>query len=247
MTEYVMFDRALIGKVSASLHDYKDGAPWGAFDLSALMELDDILAAPQQAAEPVAWRPKLAHPIPYINGAPRESDLKHWEGNMGVEIEYAYAGHPPAQPEQRATRTQIPDGVTRVRNAATGEVVWKQSAMPAANGWRVESFNDGRIRLHSADGRYVDLVRGVSCDECDPINTLYDFLVEAGLTLPAAPDCWCHACRPVTLDDMRMVLCPDCGNKRCQKANNHRNVCTGSNEPGQPGSAYTAAPGEVQS
>lgn len=53
MTEYVMIDRELIGKVSASLHDYKDGAEWGAFDLSALMELDDILAAPQQAAEPV--------------------------------------------------------------------------------------------------------------------------------------------------------------------------------------------------
>lgn len=59
-----------------------------------------ILAAPQQAAEPVAWRPKLAHPIPYVTGAPRESDLKHWEGNMGVEIETLYAGNPPAQPEQ---------------------------------------------------------------------------------------------------------------------------------------------------
>lgn len=44
--------------------------------------------------EPVAWRPKLAHPIPYVTGAPRESDLKHWEGSMGVEIEYAYAGQP---------------------------------------------------------------------------------------------------------------------------------------------------------
>jgi hypothetical protein len=37
---------------------------------------------------------------------------------------------------------------------------------------------------------------------------------------------------------MRMVLCPDCGNKRCPKANNHRNACTNSNEPGQPGSVY---------
>lgn len=52
--------------------------------------------------------------------------------------------------------------------------------------------------------------------------------------------CWCHTCRPVTLDDMRMVLCPDCGNKRCPKANDHRNSCTESNEPGQIGSAYPA-------
>lgn len=54
--------------------------------------------------------------------------------------------------------------------------------------------------------------------------------------------CWCQTCRPITLTDMRMVLCPDCGNKRCPKANDHRNACTDSNEPGQAGSAYPAAP-----
>ncbi|TYX24724.1 DUF551 domain-containing protein [Klebsiella pneumoniae] len=52
------------------------------------------------------------------------------------------------------------------------------------------------------------------------------------------PDCWCRACRPVVLNDMRFVVCPDCGNKRCPRANDHRNACTGSNEPGQEGSAY---------
>ena len=52
------------------------------------------------------------------------------------------------------------------------------------------------------------------------------------------PDCWCRTCRPVVLNDMRFVVCPDCGNKRCPRANGHRNACTGSNEPGQEGSAY---------
>lgn len=52
------------------------------------------------------------------------------------------------------------------------------------------------------------------------------------------PDCWCLTCRPVVLSDMRFVVCPDCGNKRCPRANDHRNACTGSNEPGQEGSAY---------
>ena len=52
--------------------------------------------------------------------------------------------------------------------------------------------------------------------------------------------CWCRQCRPVTMNDCRMPLCPGCGNKRCPKANDHRNGCTGSNEPGQPGSAYPA-------
>ncbi|WP_228530449.1 hypothetical protein [Citrobacter amalonaticus] len=63
--------------------------------------------------------------------------------------------------------------------------------------------------------------------ECDDLN---------------APDCWCRACRPITLTDMRFVVCPECGNKRCPHANDHRNACTGSNEPGQEGSAYPAAP-----
>ncbi|SXN07138.1 hypothetical protein [Klebsiella pneumoniae] len=60
------------------------------------------------------------------------------------------------------------------------------------------------------------------------------------------PDCWCLTCRPVTLNDMRFVVCPDCGNKRCPRANDHRDACTGSNEPGQEGSVYPAAQQEVK-
>lgn len=37
---------------------------------------------------------------------------------------------------------------------------------------------------------------------------------------------------------MRMIICPECGNKRCPKASDHRLKCTGSNEPGQEGSVY---------
>ena len=59
---------------------------------------------------------------------------------------------------------------------------------------------------------------------------------------PEIPDCWCHACNPQGFGHARFVVCPDCGNKRCPKANNHMNACTGSNEPGQEGSAYPAAP-----
>lgn len=35
-----------------------------------------------------------------------------------------------------------------------------------------------------------------------------------------------------------MILCSTCGNKRCPHATDHRNPCTGSNAPGQPGSIY---------
>lgn len=63
---------------------------------------------------------------------------------------------------------------------------------------------------------------------------------------PENPGCWCRTCRPVVLNDMRFVVCPDCGNKRCPRANDHRNACTWSNEPGQEGSAYPDTPREVK-
>lgn len=39
----------------------------------------------------------------------------------------------------------------------------------------------------------------------------------------------------------KMFLCETCGNKRCPHATDHRNACTGSNEPGQKGSDYEHA------
>lgn len=56
----------------------------------------------------------------------------------------------------------------------------------------------------------------------------------------------CHRC----LDGVRtefgipitatmMIVCPECGNKRCPKATDHEFKCTGSNEPMQPGSVYS--------
>ena len=53
--------------------------------------------------------------------------------------------------------------------------------------------------------------------------------------------------------DKMCVTCETCGNKRCPHATHHDNACTDSNEPGQPGSRYTAnwreptatAPGDI--
>ncbi|EDE2075061.1 hypothetical protein GBD53_17325 [Salmonella enterica] len=75
----------------------------------------------------------------------------------------------------------------------------------------------------------------------DGWNTCRTTMLQAGNS-PVIPYCRCRTCRPVTMSDMRFVVCPDCGNKRCPHANDHRNACTGSNEPGQIGSAYPAAP-----
>lgn len=82
----------------------------------------------------------------------------------------------------------------------------------------------------------------ISFAEAMLLQRAIDILVNKAANSSANPDCWCLTCRPVTLNDMRFVVCPDCGNKRCPRANDHRNSCTGSNEPGQEGSAYPAAP-----
>lgn len=42
----------------------------------------------------------------------------------------------------------------------------------------------------------------------------------------------------VPIENLRMVLCVTCGNKRCPHATDHRHECTNSNEPGQAGSCY---------
>ncbi|WP_419637208.1 hypothetical protein, partial [Thiolapillus sp.] len=47
-----------------------------------------------------------------------------------------------------------------------------------------------------------------------------------------------HAEYIFRLPPTKMILCPECGNKRCPHASDHRLACTGSNEPGQPGSVY---------
>lgn len=51
--------------------------------------------------------------------------------------------------------------------------------------------------------------------------------------------CGCHRCiRERGEVAMHMIVCPQCGNKRCPRASDHELACTNSNEPGQTGSVY---------
>jgi len=50
-------------------------------------------------------------------------------------------------------------------------------------------------------------------------------------------NCDCEACNPND-ERTRMIVCAQCGNKRCPHATNHINACTNSNEPGQKGSSW---------
>jgi hypothetical protein len=92
-----------------------------------------------------------------------------------------------------------------------------------------------------------------ACDACPDA----DRCARAGLCLRSpramsiawqmAPSC-CLECDdarrtglsiPDNLTGRRMIVCPTCGNKRCPHATSHHHACTGSNAPGQPGSAFT--------
>lgn len=104
-------------------------------------------------------------------------------------------------------------------------------------------------RAAMLDRQLVDRVDEKSLTSINPAPDLVSLQKKAESIIgnyPGIPDCWCRTCRPVVLNDMRFVVCPDCGNKRCPRANDHRNACTGSNEPGQEGSAYPDTPREVK-
>jgi hypothetical protein len=61
----------------------------------------------------------------------------------------------------------------------------------------------------------------------------------AALESKRAGRCCCWRCLEERNESRAfMILCPECGNKRCPKASDHRLTCTDSNEPGQPGSVY---------
>ncbi|WP_233165492.1 hypothetical protein [Enterobacter roggenkampii] len=128
-----------------------------------------------------------------------------------------------------------------------------------ADGWWM--YKGRRVGGGCAEwyNRALDDCRAAMLQGAEPVTTAYklrdavETIRNSGIAIDAekilaerdalnAPDCWCRTCRPITLADMRFVVCPVCGNKRCPHANDHRNACTGSNEPGQEGSAYPAAP-----
>lgn len=53
----------------------------------------------------------------------------------------------------------------------------------------------------------------------------------------------CGRCWECLTNHNFMIVCVDCGNKRCPKATDHRNTCTHSNDLGQEGSIYAEGTG----
>ena len=59
----------------------------------------------------------------------------------------------------------------------------------------------------------------------------------------APTECPCASClTEAGVSAWWMIVCDECGNKRCPHGTDHRHECSGSNEPGQAGSRYAAPP-----
>lgn len=66
----------------------------------------------------------------------------------------------------------------------------------------------------------------------------FDFTIEEEMYLSGEKPICCRKCTPEKVQNMRMITCTVCGNKRCPKATDHNNECTNSNASGQEGSVY---------
>lgn len=128
----------------------------------------------------------------------------------------------------------------------------KSEAIEALSEWNGEGHPKGKFtRYMGPEGTLKWGTDGNLYDEHDPI--LLRQKIEEREKEMQREDCECHACikefnlkagdgddwfSQLSLNTTKMILCPECGNKRCPKASDHRHFCTGSNEPGQRGSVY---------
>lgn len=198
-----------------AVFDLKVGYRLEFADLEILKRVARMALAAMDS-EPVALKPELAKVIYHF---------RDWNEGFPVErfkadyvISWMLANYPPAQPAPL-----VPDGYVMVPKEPTEAMI---------NAWLSEVAN---WRGHVAG--YKAMLAAAPQPQNAPQN-IPEIIPGWIPVSEQKPDCWCLTCRPVTLNDMRFVVCPDCGNKRCPRANDHRNSCTGSNEPGQEGSAY---------
>lgn len=192
-------------------------------------------------AEPVAWLwSHRKHPseVTLVRHEDDErAEVAHWSG-WSCQALYAAPPEPVSVPDEVLKRL-LPD--------AEKAEFWFE--------------HDGKILFEGVkfNNAVFEACRAAMLQGAEPVTTAYklrdavDIIRNSGIAIDAkkilaerdalnSPGCWCRICRPITLTDMRFVVCPECGNKRCPHANDHRNACTGSNEPGQEGSAYPEAP-----
>jgi len=84
-----------------------------------------------------------------------------------------------------------------------------------------------------------DEIMNCCCGQGRICPTHGDTTPEEGEGYKSEPElkCPCRKCNP---NAWWMVVCHECGNKRCPHATDHHHPCTGSNDPDQKGSVYNS-------
>ena len=118
------------------------------------------------------------------------------------------------------------DDLTEIIRAKGRELAQLSARQAAQDGWRL-------VPAEPTEEMVTAGQESLGVHDC-----YYAMLSAAPPPPEREPRCWCETCRPNTLSDMRFIVCPDCGNKRCPKATHHDNACTNSNAPGQAGSSW---------
>ncbi|KAF6704477.1 hypothetical protein G9387_09580 [Enterobacter hormaechei] len=207
-------------KTIAELEEERDATP-GAVNEDAAMSLAAMkLALASLEAEPVAWMYSASFERGHVEGeltdAPGCDMPAYTAPPAPVSVPECFARFHEVIKNRHYGR--MPE---EVQSAFDECAAMLQGAEPVTTAYKLRDA----VEIIRNSGIEIDAEKIFA--ERDALNT---------------PDCWCRTCRPVTMTDMRFVVCPECGNKRCPHANDHQNACTGSNEPGQEGSGYPAAP-----
>uniref|UniRef100_UPI003872AB11 hypothetical protein n=1 Tax=Enterobacter roggenkampii TaxID=1812935 RepID=UPI003872AB11 len=195
-----------------------EGAHWSGWSCQALY---GVQPAPASVADDIDTRMKNAGMLSaaeIIAGQPIDAFMKH-AGVVDLESLLKWSEMRRAEFLRMQAKYELGD------NQKDDMYEWVIS--------HVAAFNELHVNIRAA------MLQGAEHDFREIVNSSTNNCRENAET---STKCWCRTCRPVTISDMRFVVCPECGNKRCPHAIDHRNACTGSNEPGQVGSAYPAAP-----
>ncbi|MCS5842877.1 hypothetical protein LNP44_09385 [Klebsiella pneumoniae subsp. pneumoniae] len=239
------------------LQGHKDGLDWAAqlAESNHPQTGDWLYDDPIELAKAIRKGPYMPPVQPVADSEPVAYIDKQWTlvyyvppMSMGLKIGdklYRHAQPAPVVPEEKP-----------IPNTLSMYAVDAVAAIAEVKGWNAcraamlqELKKSAGTEAICRSNENVQAVEVQSLTSINPAPDLVSLQKKAESIIgnyPGIPDCWCCTCRPVVLNDMRFVVCPDCGNKRCPRANDHRNACTGSNEPGQEGSAYPDTPQEVK-
>ncbi|HED2269621.1 TPA: hypothetical protein R4Y14_003059 [Citrobacter freundii] len=252
-------DKEWLQQKIADMEATRDEIPFGLDedDSNTLAALRIALASLE--AEPVAWAHRLinkrngvVHPWVYgsAEASPSEGDI------FNIEVMPLYAAPPvpvvPGKWEQwisdvveyleggiEADGELEAEGSIEAKRLLSRRADMLQGAEPVTTAYKLptESAREKALAI-----QLLSVISDLGLPENCPFVDVLNEIDRLQSNSPVIPGCSCGTCRPITLTDMRFVVCQECGNKRCPHANDHRNACTGSNEPGQEGSAYPAAP-----